>query len=207
MLGWLTLSLVYFGQLRQWRLFGLGTLRPRPVRVLSLFCSLFVGITAAWGLLALSGSFPLLTGFVLALPQIHRSLVHGNVWLFLALIPFGQLTHELFYRGFLQQELARRLRAPVAAIALSTVLYAWTHVFIFSSLEFASDLRSVAGQRFGGLQDVRTTLAAVVAYSMVESILSGIALLITRSIWPSVLIRSSLLVSVCFVLFRRYGLL
>jgi membrane protease YdiL (CAAX protease family) len=206
-LGWLVPPVLWL-----WRTgdrSGIGLQKPRTmapaVGVLIGFVA--IGVLTGFGFYLLGFKLPLISQFTLALPSLHRSFVGNNVKLFLALIPVGHFVHELFYRGFLQTRLALRLGSTAPAIVLSALLYAWTHVFIYSSQEFQMAMASLTGGKLAGIQDVQTTLTLVVAFSFVESALAGLALKWTESIFASVAFRSSNLLTVCLLVYWHNGIL
>jgi membrane protease YdiL (CAAX protease family) len=206
-LGWLVVPLLWL-----WRTgdrSGLGLQMPRTTAPTMVVLAGFagIGVITGFGFYLLGIKFPMISQFTLALPTLHRSFVGSNIKLFLALIPVGHFVHELFYRGFLQTRLAARLGSYAPAILLSALLYSWTHIFIYSSQEFQSAMYSVTGGKLMGLQDVQTTLVLVVAFSIVESVLAGVALKWTKSIMAPVAFRSCNLLTVCLLVYRHNGIL
>lgn len=203
-LGWLVPPVIWL-----WRtsdLQGLGLRVAGGHRFTKLALAMSAGFLCGLALVALGSLFPAVTKFTLALPALHRNADYGNVKLFIALIPIGHFVHEVFYRGFLQKQLALRLQSPWLAILLSALLYSWTHVFIFSSNEFQTIMTAVVGTN-SGVADVERTLAGVVSFSMVESVGAGLALHWTSSVWACVVFRVANLVTVILLVYPRYGLL
>jgi membrane protease YdiL (CAAX protease family) len=205
--GWLIAPALSLWQTRNWQGVGLGSIGS-PIRLFRLAAAgVFLGVLIALGFFALRSRFPMLVWFTVALPGLHRSFVGGNVKLFIALIPIGHFVHELFYRGYLQTRLAARMSSGLAGILIAALLYAWTHVFIFSSPEFQLGMQSVLGGTGLGADNVRTTLVAVVAFSFVESIVAGTLLYVTKSIWPAISFRVANLVTLTLLLYPRAHLL
>jgi membrane protease YdiL (CAAX protease family) len=186
---------------------SIGLQAPRaPSSVSALAGCIGAGVLTGMGFYWLGFKLPLISQFTLALPSLHRSFVGNNILLFLALIPVGHFVHELFYRGFLQSRLAVCLDSDAQAIILCALLYAWTHVFIYSSREFQAAMASITQGKLAA-QDVRMTLILVVAFSFVESLIAGFALKWTKSIFPSIAFRSSNLLTVCLLVYQRNGIL
>jgi membrane protease YdiL (CAAX protease family) len=185
---------------------ALGLRLPGPHRFRNLTLALAAGLLCGFGFFALGSLFPMVTQFTLALPALHRSADYGNVKLFIALIPVGHFVHEIFYRGFLQGRFTVRWKSPWPAILLSALLYAWTHVFIFSSQEFQAIMTTIMGGA-AGVANVQRTLAAVVGFSMVESVGAGIAAHFTKSVWPAIAFRVTNLVTVVLLVYPRFGLI
>lgn len=204
-LGWLIPPALWLWQTRDRASIGLQMPRTHAPAA-ALLAGGIVGVLAGFGFYLLGFKLPLISQFTLALPSLHRSFVGNNIKLFLVLIPVGHFVHELFYRGFLQTRLAARLGADAPAIVLGALLYAWTHVFIYSSVEFQAAMASLTGGRLAA-QDVQTTLTLVVAFSFVESFLAGLALKWTKSIFVSIVFRSSNLLTVCLLVYRQNGIL
>lgn len=157
------------------------------------------GVGAACGLawLRLGRGWPGLIEFVRLLPWLHRELVGGRVWLFLALIPAAHVAHELFYRAFVQQRLAARLGLP-AGVLLGALLFAWTHVFVFSSGEYLGALAALRGT--AGPEAAGQTLAAVIGFCSVEALVGGTLLARTRSLWSAVAFRAANLLVITLAL-------
>ncbi len=207
MIGWLIVPIVWIWRTRSWEGVGLRSMAIKRSQAGVLLASIATGLCTAAILRVLSIQVPVLTGFVAALPYLHRGFVGNNIPLFIAMIPVGHFVHELFYRGYLQSRFTERLNSFAPAIILSALLYAWTHVFIFSSREFQLAMAAVYGPGGLGTADVQRTITAVVSYSFIESTLAGVALRLTGSIWPGILIRWSLLTAVCMIVYTRTGLL
>lgn len=205
--GWLIFPLLYLYQTKSRAEIGLCAPGPLGRSVIIVILGIAIGVLTAFAFYFTGLRLPLLSHFTLALPALHRSFVHDNIWLFLVLIPAGHFVHELFYRGYLQKQFAAYLGSGFAAILLGALLYAWTHVFIFSSREFQQAMISVPGGSLDSLGDVQRTLTTVVGFSFVESVLAGFAVKWTNSIIPAIAIRSSNLFMVCLLVYSKTGLL
>jgi membrane protease YdiL (CAAX protease family) len=205
-LGWLVPPALWLWQTKDRSAIGLQAPGSFQRSIAVLGGSVGVGVLTGFGFYILGLKLPLVSQFTLALPTLHRSFVGDNVKLFLVLIPVGHFVHELFYRGFLQSRLAARLGSDAPAILVSALLYAWTHVFIYSSQEFQNAMISLTGGKLA-VYDVQRTLILVVAFSFVESALAGCALKWTKSIFPAIAIRSSNLLTVCLLVYRQNGIL
>lgn len=125
-IGWVVLPLLTDAGTRT-RL--LAQLVPR----VSTVGSAGLGIACALTLLALRPWWPAPLSFVQTLPTLHAPMIGRHTWLLVALVPFGHVAHELFYRGLLQQELARRLHSTLQGGLIAGVLFSWTHVLVFQS--------------------------------------------------------------------------
>jgi membrane protease YdiL (CAAX protease family) len=206
-LGWLIMPLLYLWKTGRPAEIGLRLPGPFRQSAAILTASVAIGVSTGFAFYFISGRFPLLSQFTLALPVLHKSFVGTNVRLFLILIPIGHFVHELFYRGYLQRRLASYLNSSFIPILLCALLYAWTHIFIYSSQEFQQAMTSITGDRLGGIHDVQRTLTLIVSFSFVESVLAGIAVKWTKSIFPAIAIRSSNLLTLCLLVYSRMGLL
>lgn len=206
-LGWLVPPLLYIWRVGRPSDIGLQAFRGASRTAIVLLLSAGLGTACGFGFYLLGRKLPLISQFTLALPTLHRSFVGTNVKLFLVLIPVGHFVHELFYRGYMQSRLAVRLGTNAAAILISALLYAWTHVFIYSSLEFQQAMISLTGGKLTAVSDVQNTLILVVSFSFVESILAGYAFKLTHSILPAIAIRSSNLLTVCLLVYSQNHLL
>lgn len=202
--GWLSAPALWLWCSGDTKALGLGLTGPKQLRHLAL--AIAGGLLFGFGFFALGKRFPMIAQFTLALPALHRSADYGNVRLFIALIPVGHFVHELFYRGFLQGQLRKRLQSPWLAILLCALLYSWTHIFIYSSTEFQQIMGSILGNN-GDITHVHRTLAAVVSFAMIESVGAGFAVHATKSIWPGVVFRVTNLVTLILLVYPRFGLL
>ncbi len=170
-------------------------------------CSLALGCGTGLLLLLAAHWFPPLLQFIYALPGLHRGVCGGHIAVFILLIPAAHFAHEFFYRGLLQTNLEALLKSVPAAIAVAAVLFAWTHVFVFSSPEVqrleAQVLPASAMQGMG----VETVLRTVVLFTFVESVAAGALLRLFGTLAAPVLFRSANLVTIVVVLYTRSGLM
>jgi membrane protease YdiL (CAAX protease family) len=206
-LGWLVFPVLWLWKTGRRADIGLQAPSDFGRTTLLLLLSVAIGVLCGFGFYELGLRLPLISQFTLALPTLHKSFVGHNTRLFLALIPVGHFVHELFYRGYMQTRLALRLGSASAAIIVSALLYAWTHVFIYSSYEFQQAMTSLTGGRLAEITNVQNTLTLVVGFSFIESVLAGYALKLTKSILPAVAIRSSNLLTLCLLVYSQNGIL
>jgi membrane protease YdiL (CAAX protease family) len=197
--GWLAVPLLWLLVTRRGDAIGLG--RGVWTRRSAATVVLWGGVGVASGLLflAVATVIPAALTFVFALPALHRGAVGDNIVLFVVLIPAAHFVHELFYRGYLQSQLVARLASPVNAIMLAALLYAWTHVFIFSSAEI--------GVASSQVREPSSTLHGVIIFSFVESLVGGIAFHWTRNLLSTIAFRAANLTTIVLVLYPRAGLL
>ena len=204
-MGWLAIPLLWAWRAKAWRELGLAPGRPAAVWLRQVILSAAAGAVVAVAVLGVAEVYPELLRFLGVIPALHRDTVNGNIPLFLALIPVAHAVHELFYRGFLQSRLSARLGSPAAAILLAGLLYAWTHVFIYSSLEYSAGLSALFGPGSG--DDVAATLRAVALFALLESVGAGMAFHKTQNLFTAVAFRAAHLITLCAVVFPRIGLL
>ncbi len=158
-----------------------------------------VGVASGLLFLGVATMVPAALEFVFALPTLHRGAVGDSIVLFVVLIPAAHFVHELFYRGYLQSQLVARLASPANAIMLAALLYAWTHVFIFSASEVGAVLSQV--------REPSSTLQGVIIFSFVESLVGGIAFHCTKNLLSTIAFRAANLTTIVVVLYPRAGLL
>jgi membrane protease YdiL (CAAX protease family) len=170
------------------------------------------GLSAALGcgtgaiLLLAAGWYPSLLQFIYALPGLHRGVCGDHIVLFIFLIPVAHFAHELFYRGFLQMKLAVLLKSVPAAIAVAAVLFAWTHVFVFSSPEIQSLEAQALPASAMQEMSVEAVLKTVTLFTLVESAGAGILLQMFGTLIAPVLFRTANLTTIVIVLYSRAGL-
>lgn len=198
--GWVLIPLyaVAFSPRRALSGLDLGLPGGTTRGLLTLAACAAAGALCGLAFLRLEGPFPRLIEFVQLLPWLHRDMVAGRVWLFLALIPAAHVAHELFYRAFVQRRLGARLGAP-AGLLIAALLFAWTHVFAFTSGEYVGALLRLRG----GLPDpsaAQGALAGVMAFCALESLFSGLLVMRTRSLWSGVAFRAANLLVIALAL-------
>lgn len=205
-LCWLALPLLFLWRVRRPELLGLR-LPPSPGKTgLVAAASAALGCGAGLLLLLAAGPFPALLQFVYALPGLHRSVCGDRLLLFIALIPAAHFAHELFYRGFLQTRLAALLGSVPAAIAVAAVLFAWTHVFVFSSPEIQSLEAQAPPAAAVQAMSAQTVLQTVTLFTFVESLAAGTLLQLSGTLLAPVLFRTANLTTIVIVLYTRAGL-
>jgi membrane protease YdiL (CAAX protease family) len=205
--GWLLLPLLWASVAAGgWAGLGLRPGRPLKSWLIALGGAGAAGAVTATLLLAVGSRVPHLLEFVAVIPHLHRDTVAGNIVLFVALIPVAHVVHELFYRGFLQQRLAERL-GVAPAILLGALAYAWTHVFVYASADYAAGAAALAPAGSGTAAATEATLIAVTVFAFVESIGAGLALHLTRNLFAAVAFRAVNLIIVALAVFARHGLL
>ena len=178
---------------------------PRKTAAIAL-SSAALGCGTGLILLLVAGWYPGLLQFIYALPGLHRGVCGDHIVLFIFLIPVAHFAHELFYRGFLQTKFSALLKSVPAAIAVAAVLFAWTHVFVFSSPEIQSlEAQAVPASAMQGMS-VEAVLKTVTLFTLVESVGAGILLQLFGTLIAPVLFRTANLTVIGIVLYSRAGL-
>jgi membrane protease YdiL (CAAX protease family) len=106
-----------------------------------------------------------------AFPANPARTIGVAVVTFLGMLWVTTLAEEFFFRGLLQQWLARWTRSQVAAVAATSVLFGSTHLFfgpVFPNWRFAA-LAAVAGVFYGiAFLWARSIRAAMVTHALVN---------------------------------------
>jgi membrane protease YdiL (CAAX protease family) len=201
--GWFAFPLIAAWQQRSGSAFGLnwppGFLRFAGIALTSAI----LGVTCAALLLKFNTRVPVVQ-FVYMLPYLHKSVVGNSFVFFLALIPVAHTAHELFFRGYLQSELSRRL-TPWAGLGLATLLFAWTHVLIFSSDECRHILQAIDPTLPGLHVSESELLRSVLGFAGLESVIAGALLMATRTVVSGIIFRASNLIMIALILHHRLG--
>jgi membrane protease YdiL (CAAX protease family) len=202
--GWLLLPLIWLRFHPHPSLIGLGPLRPARRILLIAASALGAGVCTGFALTAVGHCFPPLVQFTLALPSLHRGVCGGSIVLFIALIPVAHFGHELFYRGYLQSRFTTLFHAAGPAILLTGVLFAWTHVFIFSSPDFRAVFARMTG---APAPSPEVILAAVTAFTFVESVAAGFIFHVSKTLLGPVAFRAANLITIVLIAYPAAGLL
>ena len=202
-IGWFAVPLIAAWQQRSGAAFGLK-LPPTFFSFAGVvLASAILGVACAALLLKLNSKIPVVQ-FVYMLPYLHKSVVGNSFVLFLAMIPIAHTAHELFFRGYLQSELSRRL-TPWAGLGLAALLFAWTHVLIFSSEECLQILQAVNPMLPGLHLSESELLRTVLGFACLESLIAGTLLMATRTVLSGIIFRASNLMMITVILHRRLG--
>ncbi len=206
MLVWLILPLAWGYRRRGWRQLGLQTGASAGRWAAAVAVSAVAGIAVAGLFLWAGSAYPVLLEFIGVIPALHGEMVL-SIPFFIAMIPVAHVVHELFYRGFLQSRLTAELGSAPAAILFGALLYAWTHVFIYASLEYQAGAHELYAGTATAPASVEVTLRAVTFFAFVESIGGGTAFHLTGNVFAAVAFRAANLMTLVLVVFPRVGLL
>lgn len=186
---WLLIPLSWGMVTKRWSQLGLNVHQFPPLKLLKLLSISFLGgILCGVFLLVINNRIPDFLYFLLILPSLHKQMTLGNPWILISLIPVAHFIHEIFYRGYIQSTLTLKFSSVIPSILFSSLLFAWTHVFIYSSLK-------------------EITLGYVICFVFIESIIGGYLFYVTKNLLSSVTFRSTNLIVISIILYKQKGLI
>jgi membrane protease YdiL (CAAX protease family) len=188
---WYLFPLIWMVSVKE-RLSALGANWPGIAMIcISVLCGLVMsGILAAINAVG-NGTFR----FVNVIPELHRDFTQGSFLLFIAAIPIGHIGHELFFRGLIQRQISNISQSQLLGLLIGALLFAWTHTIIFTSSDYTIAYRGVYGEL-----DHFSYLWPVFLFTAFESVGAGLLLILTDSIYCSILFRVSNLMAVIFLI-------